>query len=269
MQRQRLRQEAAQAEKRPAAEVIVKLVLVGGPQVGKSAIVRRLLDKSFRETYDATAAFDVTFLPYGTHRGGAPLLLELWDVAGAQLTAVPSHHALIASDAAAVMYVLNVSDSTSLHAVDHWRAALTPYLPDSAVSWLVAHKLDLPGYVVERSALDAFVAAAGFRDWCCTVGGAQFGDYSVGGKRGKKRSGDAARRALAAKQLSVPEAVQRVVDAALKQRDSSDSPTTVSTNTTGTESDVSTVMFLIACMSSSIWLAKCIAVSVLYVTAAS
>jgi hypothetical protein len=125
-----------------------------------------------------------------------------------------------------------------VHAVVHWRAALTPYLPDNTVSWLIVHKLELPSYVMERSAIDSFVTAAGISGWCCTVGVAQFGDYSVGGKRGKKSFGDVARRSLAAKQLSVPEAVERVVDSVLLQLDSTVSSATNCSDALGSRSAV-------------------------------
>ncbi|KAG5179670.1 hypothetical protein JKP88DRAFT_264198 [Tribonema minus] len=211
---------------------------------------RRLLDKPFREAYRPTRAFDVAYLPHG-HHNGAPVLVELWDVAGAQLSAVPSHHALIAMGAAAALVVVDAASAPSLAAADAWNGALAEHLPPRAVKMLVAHKngalaehlppraakmlvahkhmsttthicpavkmlgvhkVDLPRCVVDKAAMDAYAAAAGFRaGWCCTVGAPQFGDYSV---RGSER-----RRAVTAKQLTVQEALRRVVDTALRARE--------------------------------------------------
>jgi Ras of Complex, Roc, domain of DAPkinase len=94
------------------ADCRFKLVLAGGAHVGKTSIVHRLLDKPYNQAHEPTAAFDVTYLPCGT-RIGSSVLLELWAVAGAQLTAVPSHRALIAADAAAGIYVMDLSDTAS------------------------------------------------------------------------------------------------------------------------------------------------------------
>lgn len=56
---------------------------------------------------------------------GRPVSLQLWDVAGSQLNARPSHHSLIGQGAEGVLYVLDVTSRDSLQAVDEWDRALS------------------------------------------------------------------------------------------------------------------------------------------------
>ncbi|CAM9546384.1 unnamed protein product, partial [Choristocarpus tenellus] len=160
-------------------EIVLKILLVGAPKVGKTSITRRLTSLPFLEEYIPTLGLDVVVVPYGAYQG-RDIFLHLWDVAGSVLHSEPCHHGLLGVGAAGAMFVLDVTNRESLRAVDQWNDVLSFHLPPGACKLLVGHKADLPSYVVNKEALSLYVAGtAGFQDWCLTVGSPEFGDYDV------------------------------------------------------------------------------------------
>jgi hypothetical protein len=204
---------------------IVKVIFVGSPRAGKTSIVRRLLDKPYVEEYaPSPAPFHVTFAPRRLH-GEVDLAVELWDVAGAQLVCAPgcpSHRGHMCRGAEAVVFVFDLASAPTLRGVDEWHDALSPYLMPGAVKVLVGHKADVPRYVVDKGALDAYCSATHFTFWCCTVGSSEFGDYDVGSRRGavgKKVRRDESRSGVIARQLSVWEMMDKTLTACMRARE--------------------------------------------------
>ncbi|CAM9510345.1 unnamed protein product, partial [Phaeothamnion confervicola] len=157
-------------------DIVLKILLVGGPAVGKTSLVRRLIGKTFKKSYQPTIGFDVIVVPHGAHHGRR-VLLQLWDVSSQQLFCQPCHHGLLGAGAAAVIFIFELSSAATVKAVDDWHAALLPHTRAGVAKVLLAHKADLPSYAVDKGALDAYVAAADFLCWHVTVGGSEFGDY--------------------------------------------------------------------------------------------
>eukprot|EP00808_Paulinella_micropora_P023149 g62517.t1 len=126
-------QPAPEAEARsetPWERVMIKLVVVGGQGVGKSAIARRFVQNSFVKKYMVEL-------------GGRLFKLEvrIWDISHAEIFGLQLPFFL--SDADAVLVVVDGSRD-SLRGVDLWRAALGRYLDISQVPMsLLLNKRDV------------------------------------------------------------------------------------------------------------------------------
>ncbi|TFJ88475.1 hypothetical protein NSK_000049 [Nannochloropsis salina CCMP1776] len=177
------------------------------PTVGVDVIVYPLptqpmtvRNKPLPGSLDNKAGASENLLPTNTttvHKGSIirvrddtrPVHLHFWDVSHKELTASPSHHALICTHVAGVFLVFDVGNRASLAAVDAWQHLLTHYVPAHIPRVLLAHKADLMNdsrCCVTDRILEAYRRAAGLTDWCWTVGHECFGDY-VASRSSKSR----------------------------------------------------------------------------------
>jgi len=62
------------------AEIVLKVILVGDVAVGKTSMVKRLVDNTFSTVHMATIGVD--FLTKKMKVGGQQVTLRIWDIAG-------------------------------------------------------------------------------------------------------------------------------------------------------------------------------------------
>ncbi|CUG93119.1 ras-related GTP-binding protein, putative [Bodo saltans] len=61
-------------------DLVLKILVIGGPSCGKTSLIRRYVHDAFHSTMRATVGVD--FARKQVHRGGGCQVLQLWDVAG-------------------------------------------------------------------------------------------------------------------------------------------------------------------------------------------
>ncbi|CAM9577641.1 unnamed protein product, partial [Chrysoparadoxa australica] len=83
----------------PAPEVL-KVLLIGGKRVGKTAFAGRLRGNSFKEEYTPTVGWAVHVVPHGSYQG-KPVQLHIYDVAASVLSQ-RDRHSLLGKEASGV-----------------------------------------------------------------------------------------------------------------------------------------------------------------------
>ncbi len=216
----------------------MKILMVGGTSVGKTSIARRFAGLPFSVEYFPSKGQKMWELPPRRLPGHDKVVRPvLWDVAASEMGMLKrkgrgggGDNMMLSSllkGTAVVMFVFDLGSTPSLHLVDMWHSMLEPYLEPWVVKALIGHKADTEEFVVDQSALDEYVVAAGFRLWCCTVGSGEFGDYNIGIRKAKRkgkwtRTGDNAmgsQKTILARQLSVWELLDKVLHSALVAKD--------------------------------------------------
>lgn len=112
---------------------------------GKTSIVRRWLQRSYPSQYSPTVGVDVHSLTFTHKSSGEEVLLQIWDVASAEVDAsAASLHALLCDGLDGVFFVFNVHRVSSIAAVDKWRYALAKHTSARELPFfLLSHKADL------------------------------------------------------------------------------------------------------------------------------
>jgi small GTP-binding protein len=150
----------------------IKILLLGGSGVGKSAIVRRFAGRSFDRREKPTIGIDVAVVDYG-HIEDRKVRLEFWDVGSRELHGSANHHLLALRDVAGILLVADASNAASFAAVDQWRALVAKHLASREISTLLMmHRCDLLGggaMPFDDAALTAYASAAGLCGWRWTT----------------------------------------------------------------------------------------------------
>ena len=96
--------------------VVHKIVIVGDSRVGKSSILRRLVDATFDPKYNPTIG--VNFGNHDLRMGNAVARLQIWDTAGQERfhSLGPSYY----RGAKAVIFVYDVTSRESFRHLDDW-----------------------------------------------------------------------------------------------------------------------------------------------------
>ncbi|XP_070695838.1 ras-related protein Rab-7L1-like [Pempheris klunzingeri] len=148
------------------SEHLLKILIIGGENVGKSSFVHRYVSGQFSKTYQMTVGvdFSVKLLHWSDKE---KVRLQLWDIAGQErfisMTRIYYKGAL----GCALMF--DVTSSSSFLSCRHWKQDLDDKttLPngDSIPCILLANKCDLAERVVSADSIDRFSRANGFVTW--------------------------------------------------------------------------------------------------------
>lgn len=116
-----------------------KLVIVGDSEVGKSAILQRLTNDKFEESYLSTIGVD--FLIHRILVGEHELKLQLWDTAGQErFRSIVNHYY---TGANAIVIVFDVTSQQSFKNAGYWYDEIGRYSDSGVEIFLVGNKADL------------------------------------------------------------------------------------------------------------------------------
>ncbi len=122
---------------------MIKVVMLGDINVGKTNIIRRLLGQEFQE-YEATVGVEFGFLEARDIDKDDPsvsLSIQLWDTSGAErYRAITTSH-IRNADGAFLVYDIN--SEISFKALDYWHESIKKVCSDDLTIYLLGNKLDL------------------------------------------------------------------------------------------------------------------------------
>ncbi|KAM9752122.1 ras-related protein Rab-7L1-like [Menidia menidia] len=147
-------------------EHLLKILIVGDGNVGKSSFTHRYTSGQFNSSYKMTVGvdFSVKLLHWSERE---KVRLQLWDIAGQErfisMTRIYYRGAL------GCVVMFDVTNSSSFLNCLHWKRDLDSkaMLPsgEPVPCILLANKCDLPGRVVSAESVDGFSRAHGFITW--------------------------------------------------------------------------------------------------------
>jgi small GTP-binding protein len=118
----------------------VRAVFCGEQQVGKSSIIHRFANKTFRHTASTVAgAFRSALVQYDNE----VVSMELWDTAGSE-----RYHSVIPSffkNASVIVVVYDVTKRATFDRFEYWLQFARDNSPEDALTFLVGNKIDLFG----------------------------------------------------------------------------------------------------------------------------
>ena len=160
---------------------LVKVVLAGDEEVGKSSIVARIKNNTFSDTYIYTMGAHYTIVDINTND------LQIWDTAGKQHFDAQTYlrdnpgkiHISVNlesyySNADVVLYVYDMTNKASFDYLDKHIADVQQLCPANTVQYLVGTKSDKENHVVSQSDVDTLVTKFNLK-----------ADYQVSSKSGE------------------------------------------------------------------------------------
>uniref|UniRef100_A0A3Q4MID2 Ras-related protein Rab n=1 Tax=Neolamprologus brichardi TaxID=32507 RepID=A0A3Q4MID2_NEOBR len=145
---------------------LLKVLIVGDGNVGKSSFVHRYVSGQFNKTYKMTVGvdFSVKLLHWSDKE---KVRLQLWDIAGQERFI--SMTRIYYKGALGCVVMFDVTSSSSFSSCRHWKEDLDnkAMLPNghSIPCILVANKCDLAHRAVSADTIDRFSKAHGFITW--------------------------------------------------------------------------------------------------------
>ena len=148
-------------------EINLKIALLGMPHVGKSAILRRYIHK----TFDVIATIPTIGFEIGIQTvtcKNKQIKLCLVDTAGQEM-----HRSGVTPqsvrDANGVILVFDLGErKSSFNGLDQWHRMITTYCSTNVKTILVGNKTDIPKRVVSREEAETYSSARGLSWYCET-----------------------------------------------------------------------------------------------------
>jgi len=128
-------------EPKPWFEMILKVIIIGDPSVGKTSLLRRIIDNTFSDKYLSTLGVDFSFKHLEV--SGKKIKLQIWDTAGQE-----KYRSLITTyyrhtNGVIVVFDLD-SPSSFKNVVTNWVGHLVAYITGETPKLLIlGNKLDL------------------------------------------------------------------------------------------------------------------------------
>ncbi|XP_054912703.1 ras-related protein Rab-7L1-like [Poeciliopsis prolifica] len=150
-------------------EHLLKILIIGDGNVGKSSFVHRYVHGQFNRTYKMTVGvdFSVKMLHWSDKE---KVRVQLWDLAGQERFI--SMTRIYYKGAVGCVVMFDVTDSSSFLTCRLWKQDLDnkAMLPNggSIPCILLANKSDLPEWAVPADRIEAFCKANGFFTWMAT-----------------------------------------------------------------------------------------------------
>jgi len=141
-----------------------KIILAGDKNVGKSSLIARFCDNTFKEDMKATIGVDFKrkVIEFKGKNREFSLDLNIWDFAGEEKyrTLFPSY----ANGAAAAMILFDTTNKNSLYDIENWINIVDENALENVVKIIIATKVDLKN-LREVSKSDAKSFCKKY-DWC-------------------------------------------------------------------------------------------------------
>ena len=141
-------------------ELMIKVVVIGDVNVGKTNIIHRLMGEEFHEM-ESTIGVEFAYLKIDNIDEDDPkksLSIQIWDTSGAErYRAITTSH-IRNSDGAYIVY--DVTNQTSFLNLSFWYNLIKDATDDNIVIYLIGNKIDLIyqcGRVIEKSSAVDFV----------------------------------------------------------------------------------------------------------------
>ena len=124
-------------------QYLVKVVVIGDVNVGKTNIIHRLMGEEFREM-ESTVGVEFAYLTKNNIDEEDPsksLAIQIWDTSGAErYRAITSSH-IRNSDGAYIVY--DVTNETSFINLSYWHKLIKDATDDDIIIYLIGNKIDL------------------------------------------------------------------------------------------------------------------------------
>ncbi|KAM8863824.1 ras-related protein Rab-7L1-like [Spinachia spinachia] len=147
-------------------EHLLKILIVGDGNVGKSSFVHRYVNGQFSQTYKMTMGVDYS-MKVLLWSEKEKITLQIWDIAGQERFI--SMNRIYYKGALGCVVMFDVTNSASFLSCRHWKQDLDnkAMLPNgnSIPCILLANKCDLAQRVVSGDSIDRFSKANGFVSW--------------------------------------------------------------------------------------------------------
>ena len=126
---------------KPWFEMILKIITIGDPSVGKTSLIRRIIDNTFNPKYNSTLGVDFSFKHIDV--SGNNVKLQIWDTAGQE-----KYRSLINTyyrHSNGIIIVFDLSDMNSFrNMINNWLSHIIAYLHDETPKILIlGNKLDI------------------------------------------------------------------------------------------------------------------------------
>ena len=121
--------------------MILKIIIIGDPSVGKTSLLRRIIDNTFNPKYNSTLGVDFSFKHLDV--SGSKVKLQIWDTAGQE-----KYRSLITTyykHTNGIIIVFDLSDMNSFRNIlENWLKHIIAYLQDEFPKILIlGNKLDI------------------------------------------------------------------------------------------------------------------------------
>jgi internalin A len=149
-------------ERRPLREA--KLILVGRGEVGKTSLVRRLVENKFSRREDRTQGIRITHWPLTINRGEV-ISMHVWDFGGQEI--MHATHQFFLTDRSVYLLVLDGRAGQQEVEADYWLRLISSFAPESPVL-VVLNKIQKDPFDLNRRALqEKFPQVQGFIETDC------------------------------------------------------------------------------------------------------
>eukprot|EP01133_Synstelium_polycarpum_P016640 gene16640-19770_t len=153
----------------PPVERVIKIIILGGYQVGKSSLVRRYLQECFTNSYLQTIGTDLSTMilqPLPAAGENEPTyLVQFCDVAHAEIKG--KHISNIFNGVSGIIMMFDSTNANSIVAIDEWRAVLKRSIDINykIPIALFANKSDIGDPVITIADLDHYCKKCGYNLW--------------------------------------------------------------------------------------------------------
>ncbi len=153
----------AKSQRRPLCEG--KLIVVGRGNVGKTSLVRRLIDNSFSRREDTTQGIRIRNLQVVAGKENDTIQMHVWDFGGQEI--MHATHQLFLTDRSLYLVVLDGRAGQQEAEADYWLRLIASFAPESPVL-VVLNKIKKDYFAVNRAALQQkFPQVVGFVETDC------------------------------------------------------------------------------------------------------
>ena len=118
---------------------LFKVIVIGDSGVGKTNLITRFCENSFKDTYVATIGVDfkVKSLPINDKK----VKMQIWDTAGQERfkTITQTYY----KGAAGIVLAYSITDSNSFTNVERWMTQIDTHAPENVSKILVGTKQDM------------------------------------------------------------------------------------------------------------------------------